>query len=76
MKGIQQIKNGMSNEQIEFIKTNDKQSGFFDLPEQKKCNDVEHDPPKHLYIPQGQGYRHVCPSCGKETIIIPEQTYM
>ena len=48
-------------------------SGFFDLPGQEICKDPEHKPPSHLHIPQGKGYRHICPSCGKETVIIPPQ---
>lgn len=52
----------------------EKQSGFFDLPKQSKvCKDPSHEPPMHLHIPQGKGYRHVCPSCGKVTTIIPPQ---
>lgn len=48
-------------------------SGFFDLPQFENCTDPEHDPPTHLQIPQGKGYRHVCPSCGKTVIIKPLQ---
>lgn len=48
-------------------------SGFFDLPNQETCNDPEHEPPKHLFIPQGKGYRHVCPKCKKQAILIPPQ---
>jgi hypothetical protein len=44
-------------------------SGFFDLAQQDICIDLNHNPPQHLYIPQGKGYKHVCPSCGKETIL-------
>jgi hypothetical protein len=51
----------------------EKKSGFFDLPQQDICRDKEHNPPSHICIPQGKGYRHVCPSCGKETVIIPPQ---
>lgn len=38
--------------------------GFFDLPSSRTCTHPEHNPPMHLYIPPGQGYRHVCPGCG------------
>jgi predicted RNA-binding Zn-ribbon protein involved in translation (DUF1610 family) len=48
-------------------------SGFFDLDETPQCNHAEHDPPKYLNIPRGKGYRHVCPGCGKVTVIIPKQ---
>ncbi len=55
--------------------------GFFPLPEfpEKKkedkdiCNDPEHKPPTHICIPQGMGYKHICPSCGKISVIIPPQ---
>lgn len=49
----------------------DRQSGFFKLPErQKPCLDMAHNPPSHLYIPPGHGYRHICPSCGRMAILI------
>lgn len=53
----------------------DRKSGFFDLEPtlSKKCNHPDHEPPKHLHIPQGKGYRHICSGCGKETILIPPQ---
>lgn len=38
-----------------------------------RCNDHEHEPPKFLHIPQGMGYRHKCPRCGKTTTVIPPQ---
>lgn len=50
----------------------EKQSGFFDL-KQENCTDPSHNPPTHLHIPTGKGYRHICPSCKNETIIIPPQ---
>jgi hypothetical protein len=50
-----------------------KRGGFFDLPKEKKCKDPEHEPPKYIHIPQGKGYRHFCPACGEETVIIPQQ---
>lgn len=48
--------------------------GFEDIPEDEKwtdkiCRSPYHDPPMHLYIPPGKRYRHVCPACGKETVI-------
>ena len=46
-------------------------SGFFDLENPKIiCNDKNHNPPSNLHIPEGKGYRHVCPSCGKTVEII------
>lgn len=43
----------------------DKKEGFFDLPKEEFCTHPQHNPPSHLYIPPGKGYRHKCPSCGK-----------
>lgn len=48
-------------------------SGFFDLPKTEICNCPQHNPPSHIYIPQGKGYRHTCPCCGKVATIIPTQ---
>lgn len=48
-------------------------SGFFDLPEINICKDSEHNPPTHLYIPPGKGYKHVCPSCNRVVYITPPQ---
>ena len=72
----------MNNQQklIEMFRTNHNQlfdnrlssilkSGFFDLPKQESCNHPEHNPPTHLHIPEGKGYRHVCPGCGKQVIL-------
>lgn len=50
-----------------------KKCGFFDLPKQKICKHPQHNPPQHLYIPQGKGYRHVCPACGATVDLIPPQ---
>jgi len=58
---------------IEQRKKMTQKGGFFDLPKQDTCLDREHEPPKHLCIPQGKGYRHVCPGCGKTIDIIPQQ---
>ncbi len=78
--------NGMSADQFKQHLTDTvfnrkpQEGGFFPLPnfphqrvEEKKCNDLEHDPPMHLNIPQGYGYKHVCPSCGKQQTVIPPQ---
>lgn len=54
-------------------KENRKESVFFDLPKTIKCLDASHEPPSHLYIPPGKGYRHICPTCGKTTDLIPPQ---
>lgn len=49
------------------------QSGFFPLPTRHQCKHPEHEPPTHLVIPEGHGYRHVCPSCGMQRTLIPPQ---
>lgn len=51
----------------------DEKGNFFDLPKAIKCNHPEHNPPSHIYIPQGKGYRHVCPGCKKAVDLIPPQ---
>lgn len=51
-----------------------KKSGFEDDPAVKNpCRDRQHEPPQHIVIPQGKIYRHICPSCGRETVIRPPQ---
>lgn len=67
-----QIKTGNISDAIQNIKTGEN-GGFFDLPTDNMCKDKEHNPPQYLHIPQGKGYRHVCPSCGKQQIVIPPQ---
>ena len=46
-----------------------KESGFEPLDEGVTCTHFEHNPPMHLYVPPDQQYRHVCPGCGKQTVI-------
>jgi hypothetical protein len=53
--------------------TQKKEGGFFDLPKDKTCKDRNHKPPTHICIPQGKGYRHICPSCGNITDLVPPQ---
>lgn len=48
------------------------ESGFFDISKNDECRHAEHLPPAHLVIPEGKGYRHVCPACGKATVLMPE----
>lgn len=63
------------NEYSHMIIDRTKQSGFFDLSDEHVCNDLQHYPPMHLCIPQGQEYRHVCPRCGKiSTLTSPQIT--
>ena len=52
------------------------QSGFFDLPQKRGCSHPSHNPPTHIVIPQGKGYRHVCPQCGHRVDIVPPQVTM
>lgn len=59
-----------------FVAHKKEKGGFFDLPKNTKCGDSEHEPPKYLHIPQGKGYRHVCPRCGQVKDIIPPQVTM
>jgi hypothetical protein len=67
------------------INRESQKSGFFPLPKQTQsplkdlkdiCRDNEHNPPSHLHIPQGQGYKHICPTCGYTQIVIPPQITM
>ena len=55
------------------MNTNTKESGFFDLPQEQRCTHINHNPPSHIAIPMGKGYRHICPSCKTEFIIVPPQ---
>lgn len=66
------FQSGFNNSNIAPIPEEDK-FGFFDLPFNSKCMDLQHEPPSHLHIPQGKGYRHICPSCGKVTTLISLQ---
>ena len=59
----------MGNKEINDLLKQKKVGGFFDLPTEELCLDTSHDPPKFLYIPPGKGYKYVCPSCGKVTIL-------
>lgn len=36
----------------------------------RRCRDVHHQPPMHLYIPPGEKHVHICPSCGKRTVMM------
>ena len=51
-------------------------SGFFPLGRITTCRDPEHLAPSHITIPQGQGYRHVCPSCGHVQVVMPPQVFL
>lgn len=47
-----------------------KEGGFERIDEWKPvCLSSEHQPPKHIVIPPGQQFRHVCPRCG-DTVIL------
>ena len=43
--------------------------GFFNLPHFFPCQHPEHSPPSMLHVPNGQGYRHICPQCGNISIL-------
>ncbi len=44
--------------------------GFEPIPGYAEpCRDPSHQPPTMLYIPPGQQYRHVCPTCGAVVIL-------
>lgn len=47
--------------------------GFFDLTKDETCRHKSHNPPMFIYIPNGKGYKHICPSCGKITNLITPQ---
>lgn len=51
----------------------EEKGGFFDLPNILTCRHPEHNPPQHIHIPNGKGYRHICPGCRKVTDLIPQQ---
>lgn len=33
------------------------------------CRDPEHEPPTMIHIPAGEGWEHICATCGKRTIM-------
>ena len=33
------------------------------------CFHPEHNPPMHLWIPEGKNYTHICPNCGTKVIV-------
>lgn len=48
--------------------------GFFPLPEDDPpCKHPSHNPPSHIHVPEGKGYRHVCPHCGEVQILMPSR---
>lgn len=53
-----------------------KRGGFEDIPKQEQCLHPGHRPPSHMVIPQGKQYRHICPGCGRETLMRPPQIRM
>jgi len=44
-----------------------KDYGYF--ADNDTCRHPEHNPPNYLCVPEGYGYQHVCPRCGKTEII-------
>lgn len=71
--GLIETLHDLANDQLEWDYLKSKGAGFFDLPKQQTCNHPEHEAPKHICIPQGKGYRHICPKCGRVQEIIPQQ---
>jgi len=49
---------------FEMNMNNSGKCGLFDLPKIQLCRHPSHEFPKFLWIPQGKGYKHVCPGCG------------
>lgn len=43
--------------------------GFFDLPAGYRCRHPSHEFPSMLYVPEGKGYKHVCPGCGNAIVV-------
>lgn len=54
-----------------------RKSGYVDIPNSKiyGCTDINHNPPSHIYVPQGEMYIHYCPSCGHKSVIYPTVVY-
>ncbi len=36
----------------------------------ERCLGRSHQPPTHLYIPNGKTFTHVCPDCGQQTVLM------
>lgn len=58
------------------LKDRERKSGFEDDPAPRRCMHREHEPPRHMVIPQGKIYRHICPGCASETVLRPPQIFM
>lgn len=41
----------------------------------ERCTHKEHNPPGYIYIPQGKRFIHVCPGCGRRTVMENPITY-
>lgn len=67
LTSIEQVINDLANSK------DIKKGGLFDLPKVQRCKHPSHNPPTHIHIPQGKGYRHVCPACGNSQDIVPLQ---
>ncbi len=68
-----------ASEELEYDKlhANEKEKGgFFDLPKIETCNNPSHNPPTHLCIPPGKGYKHICPGCGYTITLISPQVML
>lgn len=71
--GLMETLHDLANDALEQQAFKSKGGGFFDLPKQQTCTHPEHEAPKYIHIPQGKGYRHICPKCGRVQELIPPQ---
>lgn len=61
------------NDAIDKMQKRQFQSRFENLPEQyKPCTDPSHGVPNILYVPPGQVYIHICPTCHAESRLYPQ----
>ncbi len=41
----------------------------------KPCHDPDHTPPGHMVLRPGIIYEHECPTCGKKTTLVGQETF-
>lgn len=51
-------------------------SHFEDIPKQEICKDLSHNLPSHMVIPYGKQYVHICPTCGKRSVLRSIGSYL
>ena len=54
---------------FDHTKMGKKQSWMEDELPTERCLHPGHELPMHLCIPAGKMYHHICPGCGKETVV-------